>query len=308
MTKQPPRWHNLLCDRQISCHLTATDRDGAVHELLKLLEPERNGFDVETAFQAVIAREEVFPTVIAPGLAVPHARLPELDRPLLAVGIAAAGIDFQQPDMPPVRVAMLILTPCDDPGLHLQLLAGLTAVFKETPDAVERLARMRLPDEVRAFLAGGRHLVPDFLTARDLMDCKIPVLREEDSVQSAIHTFAVSGFGELPVLDREDDLRGVLSIADLLQLSLPEHLLWMEDLSPFYRFQPFSDMLRNAGETKIADVMREEYLKVPERMPAIQLAKLFLVNKVLQIIVVDDRDRLAGVVTMRDFCAKLFWE
>ncbi len=308
MTRQPPQYRNMLSDRQISCHLSASDRDGAVRELLALLEPEVNGFDAETAFRAVIDREEVFPTVIAPGLAVPHARLPDLDRPLLAVGIAPEGIDFQQPEMPPVRVAVLILTPGDDPGLHLQLLSGLTAVFKETPDAVERLARMRAPEEVREFLAGGRHLVPDFLTARDLMDRKIPVLREEDSVQSAIHTFAVSGFGELPVLDREDDLRGVLSIADLLQLSLPEHLLWMEDLSPFYRFQPFSEMLRNAGETKIADVMREEYLKVSERMPAIQLAKLFLVNKVLQIIVVDDRDRLAGVVTMRDFCAKLFWE
>lgn len=308
MVGQLPQFRDLLSDRQIICSLSAAGRDDALRELIELLGDAEKALDVDDAFRAVVDREEVFSTVIAPGVAVPHARLRNLQRPLLAVGISEGGVDFRRPDVPPVKVVILMLTPADDPGVHLQLLSGLASVFQRTPDAVIRLTRMKSCGEVRDFLSGGRQMMPDFLTARDLMIRDAPVLREEDSLQSAIHTFVVNGYGELPVLDRDDDLRGVLSVTDLLKLSLPEHLLWLDDLSPFYRFQPFSEMLRNAGETKIGDVMRDDYLKVQEQMPAIQLAKLFLVNNALQIIVVDDHERLAGIVRMRDFCAKIFWE
>ena len=81
----------------------------------------------------------------------------------------------------------------------------------------------------------------------------------------------------------------------------------MEDLSPIYRFQPFVDTLKDARDTRIADVMREEFLKADQEVPAIQLAKLFLVHKVRQILITGTEGRLAGVVELRYFDAKLFW-
>ncbi len=112
---------------------------------------------------------------------------------------------------------------------------------------------------------------------------------------------------ELVVLDRDGDLRGVLALTDLLKYSLPEHLLWMNDLSPINRFQPFSEVLRNAGETKVADVMREEFISVEKSVPAIQLAKLFTMHQLRQLVITDG-GRFAGVVELKAFCAKLFWE
>ena len=109
------------------------------------------------------------------------------------------------------------------------------------------------------------------------------------------------------VLDHEGDLRGVLALTDLLKYSLPEHLLWMDDLSPINRFQPFMDMLRSAPDTRVADVMREDFLTVEKNVPAIQLAKLFTMHQLRQL-VITDRGRFAGVVELKAFCAQLFWE
>ena len=110
------------------------------------------------------------------------------------------------------------------------------------------------------------------------------------------------------MVDESNELRGVVSLTDLLKFSLPEHLLWMDDLSLIYRFQPFSEVLQAANETKVADFMREEFITVEENIPAIQLAKLFLVHKIQKLLVVDSSRKLAGVVELKDFSAKLFWE
>ena len=81
----------------------------------------------------------------------------------------------------------------------------------------------------------------------------------------------------------------------------------MNDLSSIYRFQPFADMLKSDEETKLADFMSEDMVTVDINIPAVQLAKLFIMNKVDQILVID-KGKLAGIVDMKDFVVKLFWE
>jgi predicted transcriptional regulator len=67
-------------------------------------------------------------------------------------------------------------------------------------------------------------------------------------------------------------------------------------------------MLKTADETKVADIMREEFVKAEITDPAVKLAKIFLMNKLQQLVIVDSANRPAGVVTLKNFSAKLFWD
>ena len=134
------------------------------------------------------------------------------------------------------------------------------------------------------------------------------ILQETDSVLDAIKKFAMTQSEELPVVDNTGDMRGILSMADLLKYSLPEHLLWLEDMSPIYELQPFSDMLKTADENKVADVMREEFTMAQIDDPAVVLAKTFLQTNLPQLIIVDADGKPAGMVTLKNFAAKLFWD
>jgi CBS domain-containing protein len=84
--------------------------------------------------------------------------------------------------------------------------------------------------------------------------------------------------------------------------------MWLEDLSPIYDLQPFSDMLKTADENKVADIMREEFIRADIDDPAVKIAKTFLINKLSQLIIVDKEGKPAGVITLKNFSAKLFWE
>jgi CBS domain-containing protein len=111
---------------------------------------------------------------------------------------------------------------------------------------------------------------------------------------------------DIPIVDSEGDLRGTIAIEDLLRQSLPQHLLWMEDLSPIANFEPFAELLRKDEETKVADFMHDKYVSIHPETPAIQLAKMFLMNNVRQIQVVDGK-KFIGVVNLHSFNAQVFW-
>ena len=100
--------------------------------------------------------------------------------------------------------------------------------------------------------------------------------------------------------------RGVIAIEDLLGLSLPQHLLWMEDLTPIENFEPFSELLRKDSETKVADFMRDKFVAILPETPAIQLAKIFLMQGIRQIQVVEG-SRFLGSVNLDSFISQIFW-
>ncbi len=300
-------FHHYLAQGNIICHSRAATNAAVIAELAACLAHNNAGLSADAIIAAVMERESLFPTVIAPGLAVPHARLDDLDRLLVALATCVPGVDFRAPEMPPVQVVVLVLSPGNNPGVHLRVISALAREFKD-PARVEMLAALNRPSGVLDFFDANQMVLPDYLRVRDLMNPRVETLLEQDTLHYAIRKFAATRANEMAVVDSDGDLRGLLCLTDILKYSLPEHVMWMEDLSPIYNFQPFADMLGNSTETKVADIMREEFIRVGSHVPAVQLAKLFLTHRVQELLVVDDRGRLEGVVEMRDFCAKLFWE
>ena len=310
---------DFLFANNIVCGVTETDGGKVIDLLLGLLKRHYPSLDEEEARAEIIKREKVFPCVIAPGLAVPHARLAKLDTPIIAIACSPAGINYGggTDNMKTqvislnmnalVNVMVLILTPLDDPNLHLQVMSMLAKSFSDFSN-IRLVSAMKTPADVTAFFGAGKVQMPEYLIAKDVMRTDFTPLHETDTIREAIDIFATTQSYSLPVIDSVGDLRGVASLKDILTYCLPEHLLWMENLSPIYRFQPFVDMLKSASDTRVSDIMQELGEPVSEDVPAVQLAKLFLERKTSQLIITDKSGRLAGLVSLREFCAKFFWE
>ncbi len=296
---------NFLQINNILCDVRETDGKVVLRKLIELLKRHYPELDADYTRKEIESREALFPTMVAPGLAIPHARIPGLPEALTAIACIPQGCDFGGATR--AKVMVLLLTPVDDPNLHIQLLSALASEF-EDPESTEKVANIASPQELYNHFSCGLAAIPDYLTANDLLEKFPEVLQETDSLLDAVKKFAVTRSEELPVLDNAGDLRGVLSLTDLLKYSLPEHLLWLQDLSPIYQLQPFSDMLHTADETKVADVMREEFISANVNDPAVVLAKTFLTNSISQLIILDNDGKPAGLVSLKNFSAKLFWD
>lgn len=289
----------------ILCQLEVAAPEEAWRQLLERLALQRGIGNVDTAYEAVRSREETASTVVAPGLAVPHARLEGVHELVVGIATHRDGIPYG-PAGERVHLMILLLAPKDAPGLYLQALSSLTAIC-EDPATPQTVAALATPEEVYRFFERGGMVLPDYVCAGDVMAKQPSVLKENDTLETAIDTFVQKGTTELPVIDTDGDLVGVVAALELLRVCLPDYILWMEDLSPILNFEPFAEILRNESNTWLAEIMRFDYASVTAEAPAVQVAKEITKRGADRAYVVEGK-RLVGVITLEDFLLKVLRE
>jgi Kef-type K+ transport system membrane component KefB/mannitol/fructose-specific phosphotransferase system IIA component (Ntr-type) len=127
---RPLRLLDCLSTKTFKLNLTAQTREEAIHELIGQI-GELPELSIETLETAVMIRERIMATGLSGGIAVPHARLAQLKAPIVAVGLAPHGIDFDAPDGEPAHIICLLLTPQHDQGAQLQILADIARSFSD---------------------------------------------------------------------------------------------------------------------------------------------------------------------------------
>jgi len=80
---------------------------------------------------ALITRERLGSTGIGHGIALPHARLANIDEPLAALITLKEGVDFDSIDGEPVDVVLGLLVPEECNDEHLKILADLARRFSD---------------------------------------------------------------------------------------------------------------------------------------------------------------------------------
>jgi len=127
--KKSRRFTDFVSPRTFIHPMTAHSRFEAIAELATAA-AEVTGLEIGEISDAVLLRERLMSTGIGRGMAVPHARLKGLTMPLVVFGQSAVGIDFDSPDGLPAHVVFLILTPLQDDGAQLEILADIATTFK----------------------------------------------------------------------------------------------------------------------------------------------------------------------------------
>jgi mannitol/fructose-specific phosphotransferase system IIA component (Ntr-type) len=111
--------------------LATTTASGAIDELVESLRPLLASH-LEVARTAVKERELVAHTGLGDEVALPHAAVEGLTRPLLALGLAPGGIDFDAMDGKAAKIVFLLLMPPRAYEEEVRVLASISrSVFDE---------------------------------------------------------------------------------------------------------------------------------------------------------------------------------
>ncbi len=280
-------------------------RDDLIRKMLAHLASRHKLPDIENCFQAISKRENSSDTVLSRGIALPHARLEDIDKPYVAVATSGQGIAFAENKMP-VHLVLLVLIPSDQPGLYLQIIRALTSILRD-PDTSKKLVKMSTAEEVMRYFERGGLVLPDYVCAADIMDKTFDFMRNNDNLKSAIDSFIAKQHSEIPVLDGDGDMVGVVSAESLLKVCLPEYLLWMSDLSPIINFEPFTDVLRKEQSSSLSDILIKAFPSVQMSAPAISVAGEMTRNNCSTCYVLNEK-KLVGVIDLPLFLNKIFRE
>jgi PTS system nitrogen regulatory IIA component len=100
----------------------------------------------------LLKREDLGSTGIGSGIAVPHARIPGLEKPRGLCARLKQPIDFEAIDGQPVDLVFLLLLPATAEAGQLSALASVARRLR-TPEDVARMRDARTPAELYAAIA-----------------------------------------------------------------------------------------------------------------------------------------------------------
>ncbi len=123
---------NLLDILSVDCvraPLAASEKRGAIDELVELLAASGRCDDPKSLKEAVWTREQTRTTGIGHGLAIPHGKAPGLRDLAMAIGKPAQPMEFDAIDAQPVRLIVLLASPPDRTSDHIQALAKVSKLM-----------------------------------------------------------------------------------------------------------------------------------------------------------------------------------
>lgn len=138
---------SLISKDTVKVPLEAFDKEEAIAELVEVLVRAGKVNNREEMLQALYGREQKGSTGIGGGVAVPHAKHPDLAGVAVAAGVSPDGIEFDAADGEPVHLVFLVVAESNNPGPNVEVLADIGNLM-QVPGLYEAMVGARDAEEL----------------------------------------------------------------------------------------------------------------------------------------------------------------
>lgn len=121
----------ILTKEVIALELKSESKNDIITELVDILYKAGKISDREPVIEAVLKRESQMSTGIQAGVAIPHAKCPEVSELVSSIAVCKEGRDFQALDGKPSQIFVLTLSPANKSGPHVQYLAEISRLLTQ---------------------------------------------------------------------------------------------------------------------------------------------------------------------------------
>jgi PTS system nitrogen regulatory IIA component len=138
---------DILVRDALVLDLESTAKDEVLAEMARSLAAAEPTVDAERLLGVLREREALQSTGIGDGVAIPHGKLPGIDRLVASFARSRVGVDFASIDGQPTQLFFLLVVPEHSGGQHLKALARLSRFLRD-PDFREGLVSAEGLDDV----------------------------------------------------------------------------------------------------------------------------------------------------------------
>jgi nitrogen PTS system EIIA component len=111
--------------------LMSRDKPAAIAEMAAWLASCHRELDKQKVLDVLRERERISTTAIGEGVAIPHGKLPGVDRVLAVFARSPKGVDFASLDGAPTHLFFALIAPENAAADHLKALARISRLLKD---------------------------------------------------------------------------------------------------------------------------------------------------------------------------------
>jgi len=142
----------ILQPNCVKVPVESKDKEAVITELVDLLDANGLLLDRDVALDAVLTRERTRSTGTGAGIAIPHGKCNAVKELVMAIGIAHEPIEFESVDGKPVTILILLVSPANQTGPHIQALASISRLMLNA-EFKQKLEQAASTDEVYELLS-----------------------------------------------------------------------------------------------------------------------------------------------------------
>ena len=228
----------LLKQETLVLNLKHTEKNEVIKELLSHLDIASESTPEEEILDALYEREEELSTGIGEGMAFPHARIRNLSRLRIVIGISKSGIDFKSLDRKPVHFVVLMLVDHAKPNELLKTRAAIAKLFA-SPDLRNKLIEAESVEQAWKIISEC-HIEVDYeITAKDIMRPYNAFITPHHTVYEAARELHRHHLDCIPVIDDDKQYYGTISCYDIFSYGLPDFFKNLHVISFVKHMNPF---------------------------------------------------------------------
>ena len=122
---------DFLGSDSVISQLASRDKTSAIEEMANLLASCHRELEKKQVLEVFLERERISTTAIGDGVAIPHGKLPNVDRVLGVFARSQEGIDFASLDGEPTHLFFALVAPQNAAADHLKALARISRLLKD---------------------------------------------------------------------------------------------------------------------------------------------------------------------------------
>jgi mannitol/fructose-specific phosphotransferase system IIA component (Ntr-type)/CBS domain-containing protein len=301
--REKMRLANTLESKYIIENLTATTKDGAVDELLNLLNKDIGDIDLSGVKESITERENIENTSYGRGFAFPHARTDAVDDMYVLLGISKSGLSDETPDGVPLSVVVLLLTPSHISKLYLQTLSAF-ATFARIEGNLDKIKEAKSKDGVIEIIRSSGVSVEKELRVKDIMRRDVETIRPEASLKDVANQMFRRRLSALAVVDDEGRLLGQIEDKDLIMAALPDYKTLISNLNYSLNIEPFEELLKQEDSIKVSELFKTNYEVTSADTKIVEVAAMMIFKDVRRVFVVEGK-KLVGILLRKDIVSTI---
>ena len=112
--------------------LKSREKNAALEEMAHQLAAQHPSLEGPRVLRVLLEREKISTTAICEGVAIPHGKLPGVDKVVGVFARSPEGVDFASLDGEPTHLFFTLIAPEDAAADHLKALARISRLLKDT--------------------------------------------------------------------------------------------------------------------------------------------------------------------------------
>ncbi len=227
---------------------------------------------------AIEERQRLGAFSMGKGIAYPHARLDEINRIYVSVGVSPQGVDFEAADGAPVRVIVLFVIPKPQTHLYLQLIAAFSGILVN-PFHVQNILQATDTHEIYDYIHDMGIRIATAATLKDVVAPCPPSVRADAPFRESVETLCEHVADSLPVVDADGKLIGELRAMDILKLGVKDYVGSVADGTSIAPLEPFEEFFQMHADACVRDLMLAPAFFLPVEMTLLEASVRLLSSR-----------------------------